>query len=164
MVPIRKNLVSPPRQPTNNNGNRKKYSFHYSVTLTQITFLEKRCNLSFVNRLTNYRRWQLNLKGAMAGNVLLNFHLVIAICQLMWLYTNLSTSSLIWPSYTIRSTIFEKVFWTEKFPKTKYFPTKRILSLSNRTCKFSSRTYLLPLLPISYVGRASRPLNPRQEQ
>ena len=61
----------------------------------------------------------------------------------------LSTSSLIRPSYTIRATIFEKVFWPEKFPKTKYFPTKRIKSLSSRTCKFSSRTckLLMACLP-----------------
>ena len=30
----------------------------------------------------------------------------------------LSTSSLIWPSYTIRATIFEKMFPPTKFPKT----------------------------------------------
>ena len=36
------------------------------------------------------------------------------------LKSNLSTSSLIRPSYTIRATIFEKVFfWLEKFPKTE---------------------------------------------
>ena len=52
----------------------------------------------------------------------------------------LSTSSLIWPSYTIRATIFEKVFWPENFPKTEYFNNKRIISLSSRTCKLSSRT------------------------
>ena len=38
----------------------------------------------------------------------------------------LSTSSLIWPSYTIRATIF--VFWLGKFPKTEYFSTKREFS------------------------------------
>ena len=32
----------------------------------------------------------------------------------------LSTSSLIQPSYTIRATIFEKVFRLEKFPKTEH--------------------------------------------
>ena len=52
----------------------------------------------------------------------------------------LSTSSLIRPSYTIRATIFEKVFQPENFLKTEYFPTKRIISLWSRTCKFSSRT------------------------
>ena len=35
------------------------------------------------------------------------------------LKSNLSTSSLIRPYYTIRTTIFEKVFWLEKFPKTE---------------------------------------------
>ena len=39
----------------------------------------------------------------------------------------LSTSSLIWPSYKIRATIFEKVFRPEIFLKTEYFPTKRIM-------------------------------------
>ena len=34
----------------------------------------------------------------------------------------LSTSGLIRPSYTIKATIFEKVFLPEKFPKTKYLP------------------------------------------
>ena len=38
------------------------------------------------------------------------------------------------------ATIFEKVFWSEKFPKTEYFPPKRIISPLSRTCKFSSRT------------------------
>ena len=33
---------------------------------------------------------------------------------------SLSTSSLIWPTYTIRATIFEKVFQPEKFPKNEY--------------------------------------------
>ena len=37
----------------------------------------------------------------------------------------LLTSSLIGPPYTIRATIFEKVFPPEKFPKTEYFPNKR---------------------------------------
>ena len=32
----------------------------------------------------------------------------------------LSTSSQIWPSYTIKATILEIVFRPEKFPKTKY--------------------------------------------
>ena len=46
-------------------------------------------------------------------------------------------------SYTIRSTIFENGFWPEKFPKTEYFFTKRIISLSSRFCKFSIRTWKL---------------------
>ena len=89
-------------------------------------------------------------------------------------YIYLSTSSLIWPSYTMRATILEKVFQPEKFLKTEHFPTKRIISLSSITCKYSSRTcklcsplainalfvclscFLLPLLPTSYIGRASR--------
>ena len=61
----------------------------------------------------------------------------------------LSTSSLIRPSYTIRATIFEKVFRPKKFPKTEHFLTKRIISLSSRACKLSSRTcklYFPPLL------------------
>ena len=64
---------------------------------------------------------------------------------------SLSTSSLIWLSYTIRATIFEKVFLHEKFPKTEHFPTKRIISLSSRTFLFSSRTCKLyfPLESIS---------------
>ena len=56
------------------------------------------------------------------------------------LKSTLVTSSLIWPSYTTRATIFEKVFQPEKFPKTEYFPIKRMISLSSR--KFSSS--LLP--------------------
>ena len=36
------------------------------------------------------------------------------------LMINLLTSSLIRPSYTIKATIFEKVFQPEKFPKTEY--------------------------------------------
>ena len=42
----------------------------------------------------------------------------------------LSTSSLIWPSYTKRATIFEKVLGPKKFPKTEYFHTISIISLS----------------------------------
>ena len=57
-----------------------------------------------------------------------------------WLKSYLSTSSLIRPSYTIGATIFENMFWLEKFPKTEYFPTRRIISLFSRTCKFASRT------------------------
>ena len=53
---------------------------------------------------------------------------------------HLSTSSLIRPSYTIRATIFQKVFRPEKFHKTEYCPIKRIIPLSSRTCMFSSRT------------------------
>ena len=34
---------------------------------------------------------------------------------------NLSTSSLIWPSYTIRATTFEKVFWFGNSPKLSKF-------------------------------------------
>ena len=45
----------------------------------------------------------------------------------------LSTSSLIWPSYTIRATIFEKFYRPEKFPKTEYFPTKRIILIGSYT-------------------------------
>ena len=52
----------------------------------------------------------------------------------------LSTSSLIQPFYTIRATIFEKVFQPENFPQTEYFHTKRIIRLSSGTCKFSRRT------------------------
>ena len=52
----------------------------------------------------------------------------------------LSTLNLIRPSYTIKATIFEKVFRPENFSKTDFFPTKRIISLSSRTFKFSSRT------------------------
>ena len=37
------------------------------------------------------------------------------------------------------------MFFTKKFPKPEYFPTKRIISLSSRTCKFSSRTCKLSL-------------------
>ena len=48
-----------------------------------------------------------------------------------------------------KGTILEKVLWPKKFPKTEYFPQKRIISLSKRTCK------LLPLLPPSCVERAS---------
>ena len=33
----------------------------------------------------------------------------------------MSTSSLIWPSYTIGATIFEKVFQPEKFPITEFY-------------------------------------------
>ena len=61
------------------------------------------------------------------------------------------TSSLILPSDTIRATIFEKVFRPEKFPKTEYFPTKRIISLSSRTCKFSSRTCKLYFPPWIHI-------------
>ena len=39
---------------------------------------------------------------------------------LIWDEINLSTSSLIWPSLTIRVTIFEKVLGPEKFPKTDF--------------------------------------------
>ena len=35
---------------------------------------------------------------------------------------------------------FEKVFRPKNFLKTEYFPPKRIISLSSRTCKFLSRT------------------------
>ena len=42
-----------------------------------------------------------------------------------WLKFPLSTSSLIWPSYTLRATIIEKVFRLESFTKSEYFPTKR---------------------------------------
>ena len=34
-----------------------------------------------------------------------------------------------------KGNIYEKVFQPEKFPKTEYFTTKRIISLSSRTCK-----------------------------
>ena len=60
---------------------------------------------------------------------------------------SLLTSSLIRPSYTIRVIIFEKVFLPKKFLKTEYFPTKRIISLTIRTCKFSSRTFILYIPP-----------------
>ena len=67
--------------------------------------------------------------------------------------TNLSNSSLIRPSYTIRATILKKVFRPEKFPTTEYFPTKRIISLSSRTCKFSSRTCKLYISLQTYILR-----------
>ena len=41
--------------------------------------------------------------------------------------------NILWPSYTIRATIFELVFPPKKFPKTEYCPTKRKISLSSRT-------------------------------
>ena len=44
---------------------------------------------------------------------------------------HLSTSNLIRPSYTIRATISEKVFWPKTFPKTEYFPTKRKISVGH---------------------------------
>ena len=77
----------------------------------------------------------------------------------------MSTSSLIRPSYTMRATIFERVFRPEKLPKMEYFPTKRIISLPSRTCKFSSRIcklYYCPyclLLPHNlYFGAKHIPL------
>ena len=67
----------------------------------------------------------------------------------------LSTSSLIQPSYPLRATIFEKVFWPEKFPKTEYFPTRRIISLSSRISKFSSKTCKLYFPPwIHFIKQA----------
>ena len=55
----------------------------------------------------------------------------------------LSTLNLIGPSYTIRATIFEKVFWPEKFPKTEYFPSKRIISLSIYLVSFQAEPGIL---------------------
>ena len=63
------------------------------------------------------------------------------ICKYVLQYS-LSTSSLIRPSYSKRATIFEKVFWPKKLPKTEYFPTKRILGPDWSKCPY----YCLPLL------------------
>ena len=49
----------------------------------------------------------------------------------------MSTSSLIRPSYIIKATIFEKVFWPEKFPKTEHFG-----HLSGLKCEFSSSKWV----------------------
>ena len=54
-----------------------------------------------------------------------------------------STSSLIRLSFTIRATIFGKVFQPDKFPKIEYFPTKRTISLLRRSCKQIFRRWLL---------------------
>ena len=61
----------------------------------------------------------------------------------------MSISSLILPSYTIRATTFEKVFWLEKFPKTEFVaPSMSIL-----------RSFWIKLCPYcrpSKLGLASR--------
>ena len=49
---------------------------------------------------------------------LLKAHLLTDSTFTLLLAHYLSTSSLIWPSYTIRATIFEKVFQPKKFPTT----------------------------------------------
>ena len=48
--------------------------------------------------------------------------------------SNLSTPCLIQPSYTIRATIFEKVFRYEKFPKTRKYSYKKNLMLCLSLC------------------------------
>ena len=92
-----------------------------------------------------------------------NFHLNIQNLQ-----SNLSTSSLILPSYTIRATIFEKVFWPEKFPKTEYFPyfQAELVSFQAELVSFQAElvnfTSLLEFIFLnrgkmtSFVGRAKR--------
>ena len=59
------------------------------------------------------------------------------LCGFASLKFYLSTSSLILPSYTIRAAIFGEVFQPKKFPKSEYFATKRIISLSSRACKLN---------------------------
>ena len=90
-------------------------------------------------------------------------------------YIYLSTSSLIWPSYTMRARILEKkCFYLKNSSKTEHFLTKRIISLSSITCKYSNRTcklcsllainalfvclscFFIALIAPSYLGRASR--------
>ena len=47
----------------------------------------------------------------------------------------LSTANLIRPSFRLRATIFLKVFWPNKFPQTKFCPTKGRLTIYSWTCK-----------------------------
>ena len=106
----------------------------------------------------------------------------------------MSTSSLIRPSYIIRATIFEKEFWLENFPKTEYFPTKRmnewmnswlneyLFLLSERDTSMNEKKHNLSQrhsqnraimnfsiqinlsLPPSFVGGANRAFRPIRAQ
>ena len=77
--------------------------------------------------LEGFFYWELFVKSQRRKCKAIRFHSIfnkaIYINKIMFFQApikkTLSTSSLIWPSYTIRATIFEKVFWPEKFPKTE---------------------------------------------
>ena len=56
----------------------------------------------------------------------------------------LSTSSLIWPSYQMRATIYQKLFFPQIMSNNSCFATKSWIS--SRTCKISSRTFIAPAL------------------
>ena len=53
----------------------------------------------------------------------------------------LSTLSLIWPSYTIKATIFENVFRPKRSPKTEYFQTKRVKCSKERSITANPNAY-----------------------
>ena len=89
----------------------------------------------------NYYQQLFKFKFARKSSIIENF-----LWQNKNCFVDLKSNSAL---FTIRATIFEKVFWPKKLPKTEYFPTKRTILLSSRTCKFSSRAcklYFPPLL------------------